>query len=334
MFCTLTHHIFNSAATVNTATGTVKPSEYTNLTQIHTFHITKLLDLMKNMLLSTKYIIDYFMIQFENLELRLLTIINDTTNNNSSSSSKSSKNNTNANTDTINDYTLFLDGVGGLTEPSLKLLETYKQLNEKIESCHISHLVPLLLFGFNLVWNHFIVNRKRNYTEIFAQLFPLLCELDYSLSRMKAMDQKYQWLLLRSYTQPTTTIQDNNNNHNLKDIASYDPAKFTTTGTDASNTNTSSSVNIIQIPIQPVLQWDVGMSNNNLEYTEDNTSCRRPGSNSCYPAAFAPVPGVRSSFTVTLAEALSTTNWLTIGICAAGFATQSSDGFGRTVSSW
>ena len=107
-------------------------------------------------------------------------------------------------------------------------------------------------------------------------------------------------------------------------------------GTSSTNTDapTTNAPTVIQIPLQPVTHWDVNISNNNLEYTDENTSCRRPGSNSCYPAAFAQVPGLRSSFSVTLLETLSTTNWLTIGLCAAGFATQSSDGFGRTVNSW
>jgi hypothetical protein len=102
------------------------------------------------------------------------------------------------------------------------------------------------------------------------------------------------------------------------------------------NSSTSSLAalsNMLTIPC--ALSWDIALSNFHLEFGESNQSCRRPGSASCYPAAFAALPSAtRSCFRVTLTEARSTTNWLSIGICNAGFQTSSSDGFGRTSKSW
>ena len=95
----------------------------------------------------------------------------------------------------------------------------------------------------------------------------------------------------------------------------------------------TSAVKNMPVP-EEISRWDLSTSNSSLEFTEDYSCCKRPGSVSCYPAAFASLHKTYSIFTVVLDEAGTRTNWLSIGICKAGFATSSSDGFGRTSHSW
>jgi hypothetical protein len=69
-------------------------------------------------------------------------------------------------------------------------------------------------------------------------------------------------------------------------------------------------------------------------YSNNNTTVRRPGSDSCYPCAFAPLTSTRCSFAVTLDSIPQNGNWLTFGIAKKGMKASYSDGFGRTADSW
>lgn len=82
------------------------------------------------------------------------------------------------------------------------------------------------------------------------------------------------------------------------------------------------------------LEWCRILSNNDLTYTNDNTTVERVGSVSCYPAAFAPLVADRCMFKVQIDAAPRTSNWLTFGIAKRGMAASSSDGVGRTSNSW
>ena len=84
-----------------------------------------------------------------------------------------------------------------------------------------------------------------------------------------------------------------------------------------------------------LMVWDRVRSNPNLEFNEDNTTARRPGNASSYPAALV-TPSLEEICTLTLVltEATQNNNWLTIGIAYATFPHASSDGFGRQINSW
>eukprot|EP01035_Chromulina_nebulosa_P020109 gene20109-26109_t len=96
-------------------------------------------------------------------------------------------------------------------------------------------------------------------------------------------------------------------------------------GNDDYNKNNSDSV---------ITAWDVKSSDDTLIFADDNTSCRRNGSASCYPAAFALIKNEFTIFNVVLEETSSKTNWLTVGLGKKNFPSSYSDGFGRTSDSW
>jgi hypothetical protein len=81
-------------------------------------------------------------------------------------------------------------------------------------------------------------------------------------------------------------------------------------------------------------EWCREISNDDLTYTNSNTSVTRVGSVSCYPAAFAKLPADHSMFRITIDVASRTSNWLTFGLARRGMATTSSDGVGRTANTW
>lgn len=100
--------------------------------------------------------------------------------------------------------------------------------------------------------------------------------------------------------------------------------KGTGTRSGASGAATPSTPSKPTLPYATV--WDVENSNRELEYTDGTppTSAKRPGSNSCYPAAFAVIPGTVSTFTVQISECGSMENSLSVGVCrfvrdASGF---------------
>jgi len=66
---------------------------------------------------------------------------------------------------------------------------------------------------------------------------------------------------------------------------------------------------------QSALEWNTRASNAQLRFSRDGTAAERPGSVSCYPAAFADLPGDRCCLTVALEAAPRSTNWLTFGLC-------------------
>jgi len=95
----------------------------------------------------------------------------------------------------------------------------------------------------------------------------------------------------------------------------------------AGNVAVATSGDMIQV-------WDVPLSNNVLEFAENNATARRPGCRSCYPAAFAKILTSKCVFSVRLEQGSGKNNWQTIGICKRGFGSANTDGFGRTVDSW
>ena len=81
-------------------------------------------------------------------------------------------------------------------------------------------------------------------------------------------------------------------------------------------------------------EWSREISNEDLTYSNQNTSVCRVGSVSCYPAAFAKLVGDHSMFRVHVDVAPRSSNWLTFGLARRGMATTSSDGVGRTPNTW
>ena len=77
-------------------------------------------------------------------------------------------------------------------------------------------------------------------------------------------------------------------------------------------------------------QFNTSISDTNLQFGEGNTTVKRPGGASSYPAAFADVPAAHSSFTVFLVEAFIKSNSLSFGVAKKGSPSKSgSDGMGQ-----
>lgn len=82
------------------------------------------------------------------------------------------------------------------------------------------------------------------------------------------------------------------------------------------------------------LRWDRSISNKDLLYTNDNRTVERPGSVSCYPAAFVKFNSNICEFHIVIDKASKSSNWLTFGVVKYGFENVNSDGIGRTENSW
>jgi hypothetical protein len=80
--------------------------------------------------------------------------------------------------------------------------------------------------------------------------------------------------------------------------------------------------------------WATDISNTELAYSNNNITVKRPGSVSCYPAAFARLPAEHCTFTIRLDQAQLDSNWISFGIAKKGFGITNSDGFGREANSW
>lgn len=179
-----------------------------------------------------------------------------------------------------------------------KLLDMYRKLDDQMKRSHVANLVPLVLFGTTLLWRHLISSGRRIQAKCLVNLFEPLHLISKSLAPFMSFEKRFR---------PSLNADPENEPTNIEPV---------------------------KLSVPSVANWDPSLSNSNLEFTEDNLTCRRPGSASCYPAAFASFPANKCSFSVSLSETLSTTNWLTIGVCTSGFATSSSDGFGRSSNSW
>lgn len=105
------------------------------------------------------------------------------------------------------------------------------------------------------------------------------------------------------------------------------------TPSNTSSTNSFVAPSLVTTGIVAVSGWNEGISNQSLKFSDNNLACMRQGSASCYPAAFAELPGNFCIFTTELTETGSSTNWLSIGIGKRGFLVSNSDGFGRTMDS-
>jgi hypothetical protein len=80
-------------------------------------------------------------------------------------------------------------------------------------------------------------------------------------------------------------------------------------------------------------EWNRAASNTSLEF-EDAATAKRPGGASCYPAAFAVLPDTVSYCAVRIIECAVTQNTLSFGLAKRTMAKESSDGVGRTSSTW
>ena len=80
--------------------------------------------------------------------------------------------------------------------------------------------------------------------------------------------------------------------------------------------------------------WDKGLSNKQLTFSNGDTSARRVGSVSSYPAAFVPLPAAHAILQVKVTALPIGQNWLTFGLVKAGFKASSSDGVGKNADSW
>jgi hypothetical protein len=83
-----------------------------------------------------------------------------------------------------------------------------------------------------------------------------------------------------------------------------------------------------------VTQWSTDISDSALVYGASNTTAKRPGTVSCYPAAFAKLPAERAKFRVHLTTAPRNGNTLSFGLAKRGMQVTNSDGVGRTTNTW
>jgi hypothetical protein len=83
-----------------------------------------------------------------------------------------------------------------------------------------------------------------------------------------------------------------------------------------------------------VTQWSTDISDSALVFGTFNSTAKRPGSVSCYPAAFAKLPAAHAKFRVHLTTAPRDGNTLSFGLAKCGMKATNSDGVGRTVNSW
>ena len=185
-------------------------------------------------------------------------------------------------------------------------------LHSEMARSHVASLLPVALFAVSLLWKA-LRRQARSSADSLVQLAQPLLALTSSLQRLEQATNQQQH---QQQQQATLSATEGS------------PA--------AAATDSGGEVGAeVSLLIAPVTVWDVAASNPLLEFTEDNRCCRRPGSASCYPAAFAQVPASRCVFSVTLTDTnAQSVNWLSIGVCHAGFQAASSDGFGRTNKSW
>jgi hypothetical protein len=191
----------------------------------------------------------------------------------------------------------------------------FRTLDSEMDKSHVASLVPLTLFSAATIWRGLLLGRRvKDLTSTLVTLLEPLTLLLTSLGRAEKIKSFFPPDALSMHALDSSASKSSfSNNIEAKKVPSKEEASL----------SASSHA--------PVLQWDVGLSNNALEFSDQNTSCRRPGSTSCYPASFATLPGPQSVFNVVITEANSATNWLSIGLC---YQLASSDGFGRTSKSW
>jgi hypothetical protein len=80
--------------------------------------------------------------------------------------------------------------------------------------------------------------------------------------------------------------------------------------------------------------WATDISDSALVFSNSNTTAKRPNSASCFPAAFAKLPGPRAFIEICLNAAPFGSNWLSFGLTKRGMDRESSDGLGRTTDTW
>lgn len=181
--------------------------------------------------------------------------------------------------------------------------ELYIALEKEISRSHLASLVPLTLFAVSVLWQSLLFKDQGGSCRQFLQLFEPLCALVNSLRRVESVTERFR-------------------------------GSESTEREEGAEVALALTAALAAAPLC-VTVWDTALSNSSLEFTEQNRSCRRPGSASCYPAAFAALPASKCVFSVTLTHTNSqNVNWLSVGVCGVGFATSSTDGFGRSAKSW
>lgn len=204
--------------------------------------------------------------------------------------------------------------------------EAFWRIEEEIGKSHIGALVPLALFAFGLLWNNLINGGRQDICHNFINIIDslnLLAESTKSVLDLLRREEPLRELSALSTSSTSilgTAAEKKNENENRFSTSPEILAK--------------STCKLFEPLPESVMQWETLESNRSLEFTDCNTTARRPGSVSCYPAAFALVPSAYSTISFMLSEAGSRTNWLSIGVAKVGFASSSSDGFGRTTNSW
>ena len=85
-----------------------------------------------------------------------------------------------------------------------------------------------------------------------------------------------------------------------------------------------------------VEKWDRSLSDQELQFTADDTTARRPGGASSYPASLVSIPSSCGSISLTavLTQASTASNAMSFGIARRGFRKSGTSGFGGTSGSW
>lgn len=111
------------------------------------------------------------------------------------------------------------------------------------------------------------------------------------------------------------------------------PPLVATPAVDVPSLPRQSSVSGSSDPV-PVMMFDLSISEMALRYANGNRTAYRPGNVSCYPAALAPTPAGKSSFTAVLDECPFANNTMSFGIAVRGFPKSGQQAFGERVDSW
>jgi hypothetical protein len=186
---------------------------------------------------------------------------------------------------------------------------------KEVESSHVSYLIPLVLFSIGTFWEMSINSGNMLFhDDSLAELYDALEGLQEGVRKSRDIYLDVQASIAGEESAPSTKSE----------------AMF------PGSSPSSSAIDLWKAVETPavVKSWDLSLSNTNLEYSETNTTCRRPGNVSCYPAAFIPMPHHYTMCTFKLTQARAQSNRLTIGVSTSSMKASYGDGFGRELNSW
>jgi hypothetical protein len=186
--------------------------------------------------------------------------------------------------------------------------ESVNKMHESMESSHVSHLVPLVLFSLGMFWDDLHRNGHSSCSKLLLPLRDHIAELSASLKRAVPFHSPVS----------TPGVEDG------------DGVSKTRDGSEGCRALSAFEND----PPESLTKWNVGPSNVYLTYSDEDSVCERSGDVSCYPAAFSTVSSPFTMFTVKLVRAHSSNNWLTIGVCGLNMGDSNGDGFGREQGSW